>query len=92
MLTEFNGFDVRFSASLYTLIVLAKDVIGSVMNMTKLLSSEKVNIATMSVDREGKYATACLCVELDEPLTPQILSEMERFSWIKNVYYINKLY
>lgn len=87
-IAEYNGFTANFSASLHTLIITADDIKGSISYIANILSHDDCNIATMSVSRKGKHASACLVIEMDSGLKTVSLEYMKNLDWVHEVIYI----
>lgn len=85
---EVNGFDANFTAALHTLIILAKDVRGSIANISNIISNDSCNIATMTVSRRGKNDQACLIFEIDSEMHDLTLKYLISLNWIYSVTYI----
>jgi len=85
---EVNGFEAHFTASMHTLMVLAKDKVGSVAFITNVISQDEANIATMSVSRKGKFDVACQFYEMDSGLRPLTLDYLKSLHWVEEVTYI----
>ncbi len=86
--TEIDGFNAGFSASLHTLIIKAEDTKGSIAWISGILANDHCNIATMSVSRKAKNDLACLVIEMDSGLKPVSLEYMKNLDWVKEVIYI----
>ncbi|MEL6252646.1 MAG: L-serine ammonia-lyase, iron-sulfur-dependent subunit beta [Bacteroidota bacterium] len=86
---EIDGFTCSFSAQVPTIIFTAKDVHGSIAFITDIIAHEDCNIATMTVDRSGKYDMAKLVLELDSNVRSLTLEYLRSLSWIENVTYLN---
>ncbi|HCW05877.1 MAG TPA: L-serine ammonia-lyase, iron-sulfur-dependent, subunit beta [Cytophagales bacterium] len=84
-IAEVNGFRANFNAALYTLIIFADDVKGSVAFIANVLAHDDCNIATMSVSRKGKNDLACLVIEMDSKVKPVTFEYLKSLSWIKEV-------
>ena len=84
-IAEVNGFRANFNAALYTLIIFADDVKGSVAFIANVLAHDDCNIATMSVSRKGKNDLACLVIEMDSQVKPVTFEYLKSLSWIKEV-------
>ena len=87
-ITEVNGFDANFTASLHTLIIEADDVKGSIAFIADILSHEECNIATMTVSRTGKNDRACQILEMDSGVDELTLNYLKKRTWVHNVLYI----
>ena len=87
-IVELNEFDSNFSASLHTLIIMSKDVKGSIANIANILSNDNCNIATMTVSRKGKNHQACFIIEMDSGIRELTLKYLNSLDWIYSVTYI----
>jgi L-serine dehydratase len=80
--TEVDGFPVSLSGGYHTLVVLARDEPGTVMTITGLLAAERINLATMRVDRTGRHKDALMTLEADAPIPEHVLEELREFDWL----------
>ena len=87
-IAEVDGFHSNFSAQLYTLIVTAQDVKGSIAFIATVVSNDESNIATMTVSRNAKNDTAKLILEMDSGLRATTLAYLQSMSWIRHVVVI----
>lgn len=87
-ITEVNGFDSNFTASMHTLIIEADDVKGSIAFFTEVLSQDECNIATMTVSRKAKNDLACMILEMDSGIDDITLKYLKKRKWVHNVIYI----
>ena len=87
-ITEVDGFNAGFSASLHTLIIKAQDTKGSIAHISAILANDHCNIATMSVSRKARNDMACIVTEMDSGLKPVSLEYMRSLDWVKEVIYI----
>lgn len=90
-IVEINGFSCNFDAQSKTLIIKAKDVKGSVAFITSVVANDGCNIATMTVNRNGKNHDAKLVIEMDSDLKPITLEYLRQLSWVENVTYLEEL-
>lgn len=90
-ISEINGFKAHFSANLYTLVIFADDVKGSIAFLATVLAGDDCNIATMSVSRKGKNDLACLVIEIDTGMKPVTLAYVRSLSWVKEVIYLSDI-
>lgn len=75
-IAKLNGIDVDFTGEYNTLIVVHRDRIGMVANITSCLSQALVNIAFMKLFRESKGDRAYSIVEYDGTLPPNTLDRI----------------
>jgi L-serine dehydratase len=78
---EMEGFSVDFSAHMYTLVVIAKDIPGSIQHISGAIGKESINIAHMHVSRKDDMAN--MVIELDHPFSPSSLTTIENLSWVR---------
>ena len=86
-----DGFNANFSTSLYTLIIKAIAIKGSIAFLASVLSQADCNIATMMVSRKGKNDVACQVIEMDSEVNNVTLTYLNSLSFIKEVIYLPKL-
>lgn len=84
-----NGFDVRFTANYPTLLVFHRDQRGMVADISRLLSSEGINIGHMGVDRKSRSGDALTVVEMDEPARPAVLEQLSRLAAVSRISIVN---
>ncbi|MFX1562249.1 MAG: L-serine ammonia-lyase, iron-sulfur-dependent subunit beta [Promethearchaeota archaeon] len=75
--TEINGLPIQLSGEYHTLITIHKDQPGIVARATAIIANHKINIATLNVARQRRGGLAAMAVEMDQPLPPEALSELE---------------
>lgn len=86
-----DGFDANFSTSLFTLIIKANDIKGSISFLAGVLSQADCNIATMMVSRMGKNDLACHVIEMDSAVNDVTLNYLNSLTYIKEVIYLPKM-
>ena len=85
---EVNGFSANLTAQLHTLILQADDRPGTISFISNLLNQEAINIATLSVSREGKAGQAAHFYEMDSKLSDPALFYLRSLAWMHEVIYI----
>jgi len=75
ILENIDGFDVKVSGELPTLVTFHDDVRGVVARVTSLIDKMGMNIATLSLSRKSKSGTASMIIEVDLPF-PNGTAEM----------------
>jgi L-serine dehydratase len=81
-ITEVDDFPVSLSGSYHTLMVLARDEPGTIMTITGLLAADRINLATMRVDRTGRLKDALMTIEADAPIPDHVIDELREFDWL----------
>ncbi len=76
-ISEINGLPIQLSGEYHTLITIHKDQPGIVARATAVIANHKVNISTMNVARQRRGGLAAMAIEMDQPLPPEALRELE---------------
>lgn len=77
---ELEGFAVDFSAQVHTLVIIADDVPGSIMNISGAIADEGGNIAHMFVSRTEQRAN--MVIELDQPISDSAVQKIQGLPWV----------
>ncbi|HCD71563.1 L-serine ammonia-lyase, iron-sulfur-dependent subunit beta [Thermovirga lienii] len=77
-LLEIDGFKLELSGELPALITFHRDTPGVVASITGLLASKGLNIATLTLHRQGRGKGAAMVVELDENPQTEIMDAISR--------------
>ena len=81
-LDRIDGFDVRVTGSLPTLVVLADDVPGTIALITGMLADSGLNLATMRVDRTGRGERALMTIEADHEIPEALVADLGEQDWV----------
>jgi L-serine dehydratase len=90
-IVNIDGFNANFSTSLYTLIIKAHDIKGSIAFMANVLSQADCNIASMTVSRKGKNDLACQVIEMDSAVNDVTLNYLSSLTFIEEIIYLPKM-
>lgn len=82
IITRINEFPVNLAPQRYMLFTSHRDQPGMVARVAGILGKFDINISTMSVARKGSREEAVMVLGLDDPLTPQLVSEVGEGSGI----------
>ena len=85
-----GDMSLRFSAEQPTLIIRNEDKPGLVAEVSRVLSEERINIATFNVNRSSRGGTAVMVIECDTPLTDALLGRIRALPGILRAVYINQ--
>ncbi|AER65806.1 L-serine dehydratase, iron-sulfur-dependent, beta subunit [Thermovirga lienii DSM 17291] len=77
-LLEIDGFKLELSGELPALVTFHRDTPGVVASITGLLASKGLNIATLTLHRQGRGKGAAMVVELDENPQTEIMDAISR--------------
>lgn len=89
--TEIDGFPVALGGDYHTLVVLARDEPGTIMTITGLCAAQRINLATMRVDRTGRHKDALMTIEADAPIPDEVLEELRGFEWMRWARSVEKI-
>jgi L-serine dehydratase len=89
--TEIDGFAVSLGGDYHTLVVLARDEPGTIMTITGLCAAQRINLATMRVDRTGRHKDALMTIEADAQIPEEVLEELRGFEWMRWVRRVEKV-
>ena len=86
--TEVNGFKLRLTGGLPTILVVHNDRTGCIANVANCLAMHDVNIGHMEVSRIERGLTALMVIEVDQNIDDRIL---EQISYIPNIINVSKI-
>lgn len=81
---------LRFSAEHPTLIIRNEDKPGTVAEVSRILSEEKINIATFHVNRNSRGGEAVMVIECDTPVTEALLGRIRALPGILRAVYVGQ--
>lgn len=81
---------LRFSAEHPTLIIRNEDKPGTVAEVSRILSEEKINIATFHVNRNSRGGEAVMVIECDTPVTDALLGRIRALPGILRAVYVGQ--
>lgn len=89
MVNRLDGIEVKFSAEKPTLIVNNEDRPGHVSEVTKILAELKINIATITLNRDKRGGYAVMVIDLDQELSIEAVKRIEMIPGVIKVTYVN---
>ena len=81
---------LRFSAEHPTLIIRNEDKPGTVAEVSRILSEEKINIATFHVNRNSRGGEAVMVIECGTPVTEALLGRIRALPGILRAVYVGQ--
>jgi L-serine dehydratase len=87
MVNSLNGMKVEFSGEYPTVIITNTDQPGCVADVSSFLHKVEINIATLTLHRNGRGKSACMIIECDEEVYPASLETLRSLEGIINVTY-----
>lgn len=86
---QIDGLKVNFSGELPTLIVRNIDQPGYVTEVTSVLGSKHINIATMQLYRDIRGGHAIMVIECDEEIPLIVIQWLEQMHGVLKVTYLS---
>jgi L-serine dehydratase len=80
--TELDDFPIALGGDYHTLVILARDEPGTIMTITGQFAAERINLATMRVDRTGRHKEALMTIEADAAIPDHLLDELRDHEWL----------
>lgn len=89
VIRNINGFEVKSSGELPTLVVAHADRQGVLAGITALFSKADVNIGYIITDRKGRTGEALTVVEADSAIPERLIGEVTSLPYVSRVSYIH---
>ncbi len=87
-INNINGFSVNIDGSYDTLLLMYKDVLGMISQVSDIIQKQKVNIASLHCDRSSKGGTASMYLALDIPVGDDVVEKVKQ---IKDVFFVTNI-
>ncbi len=84
-----DGMPAGFSGEKHTLIIRHRDQVGQVAIATRILSGDRVNIASMQLYRSARGGEAIMIIESDEAIASSTLRAIRGTEGVLQVTYLN---
>ena len=84
-----DGLEAAFSGELPTLIIRNEDRPGILSEVTRVLSEQDANIATVQLYRDRRGGLAVMVIECDGPLPPSLRAELARLDGVVRCTYLD---
>lgn len=89
VIRQVNGFEVKCTGELPTLVIAHSDRQGVLAGITALCAKENVNIGYINTDRVGRTSEALTVVEADSGISGHLIEAIMELSYIKRVDFIH---
>lgn len=90
-ITELDGYGVRISGDVPTILVWHEDRYGMVSAVTQVLAKHKVNIGYMEVARKTKGSKALMVIETDQSIDKIVCEEIDSLQFVEKVDILNAI-
>lgn len=89
VIKRINGLSAGFDASLPTIVTIHKDVPGVIAEVTTLIATFELNIATMQLSRDPEEDIALAWIEVTSEVPEDLMEKIEEVSEILRVRDVN---
>jgi L-serine dehydratase len=89
--SRFNQYSVSLKGEAPTLILFYKDQPGMIWQVTKILAEQQINIASLMCSRRQRGVEAFMSIQLDTPLTPEIVVTVAQIPEVYTVRHLDKI-
>lgn len=88
---KINDFNVKLTGKYNTLILVYKDMPGMISQVTSILQSKNINIASLICDRNAKGKEASMIISIDGNIDSSVVETVEEIPEVYFVSYVKKL-
>lgn len=84
-IVEINGFKLKVSGMLPSIIVIHEDRHGVIASIANVLGFNEINIGYMEVARKEKGSLALMVMETDQHVSAQVIEEINKLPYVRRV-------
>ena len=88
---KIDDFNVKLTGKYNTLILVYKDMPGMISQVTSILQSKNINIASLICDRNAKGKEASMIISIDGNIDSSVVETVEEIPEVYFVSYVEKL-
>lgn len=88
---KIDDFNVKLTGKYNTLILVYKDMPGMISQVTSILQSKNINIASLICDRNAKGKEASMIISIDGNIDFSVVETVEEIPEVYFVSYVEKL-
>jgi D-3-phosphoglycerate dehydrogenase len=88
IVTKINDYPINLPPAKYMLFTAHRDQPGMVAKVAGILGQYDINISTMGVGRRGVRQDAVMVMTLDDPLTPELTTELAKLPGLHLARYV----
>lgn len=88
-ISQIDGITVNVTGEYPALIVHNIDQPGLVAEVTRMLSQQMINVATMQLYRTGRGGHAVMVLECDQEVSPETIQWLSHLSGVEKVTYLS---
>lgn len=84
-ISQIDGFSVDFDGNSPTLLTQHYDKPGVIARVTNILACSSINVGQMKVFRQSRGGIAAMIIQMDQPISQQIIEQIEAVPAIQKV-------
>lgn len=84
-ITEINGFKLKVSGALPSLIIVHEDRHGVIASVANILGLHEINIGYMEMARKERGKLSLMVLETDQDITLEVLDKIKALNYVKQV-------
>lgn len=84
-ISQVDGFSVDFDGSSPTILTQHYDKPGIIAQVTNILANNGINVGQMKVFRQSRGGIAAMIIQIDQPISEQILGQISAISHMQKV-------
>lgn len=88
---KIDDFNVKLTGKYNTLILVYRDMPGMISQVTSILQSKNINIASLICDRNAKGKEASMIISIDGNIDSSVVETVEEIPEVYFVSYVEKL-
>ena len=88
---KIDDFNVKLTGKYNTLILVYKDMPGMISQVTSILQSKNINIASLICERNAKGKEASMIISIDGNIDSSVVETVEEIPEVYFVSYVEKL-
>lgn len=88
---EIDGYPVEVTGNLHTIVLIARDVKGSVARIAGLLADADLNIATLKLTRKERGGDAFMVIEVDHEPGEAVRDAIRALPWVTWAFRLDKV-
>lgn len=91
LITAVDDYEVNFSATYHTLLIVSEDRPGTINAVTSWLAAHQINVAFLRVGRKERGGEAIMIIETDDPVPATVTAGLATFPWVRWVRRIERI-
>lgn len=86
-----NGFRARYKGDSPTVMMWYRDRAGMIHEVTKIIATEAINIASLECSRKQRGKGAFMQIDIDSPMSEAALGQIRALADVDDVLYLDRI-